>query len=463
MKPPLSPDRLDTPLTGSAAWLDRPAVIRTDRVLDWRQVHGAAAALAARIESRATIFNLCDSRAGFLVTWLAGLRRRCVQYLPPSSGRADLVTMIDSSESPCLVADDISSLHSDWTARARTLEWTLDAMSETADPGWTPVWEREVVLLHTSGSTGKPQAHSKTLYQLALGAEFLAKQLERGLGKPPGGFSSIVCSVPPQHMFGLEASVMLSLVHGVPVLDRRPLLPADVRAAFEACPPGCIWVTTPLHLRSLVRSGEPLRNCGVVVASTMPLAATLAHQVEALLEAPVLEIYGSTETGAVATRRTIESSSWHPLPGVKLEPTSSGTRVWGEHFSSPQLLGDHVAVGAAGSFTLLGREGDLIKIAGRRASLGGLNALLQEMPDLSDGVFHLRSTENPAERLVLIYSGPALDRGFIDGWLRERMDAAFLPRAIIRVDRLPRSTTGKIARASLDEIYDAWARGRAPS
>ena len=37
------------------------------------------------------------------------------------------------------------------------------------------------------------------------------------------------------------------------------------------------------------------------------------------------------------------------------------------------------------------------------------------------------------------------------------MDAAFLPRAIIRVDRLPRSGAGKIARASLDEIYDAWA------
>lgn len=463
MKPPLLPDRLDTPLAGGAAWLDRPAVIRTDRVLDWRQVHGAAAALAARIDPQETIFNLCDSRTGFLITWLAGLRRRCLQYLPPSSGRADLVTMIDSSESPCLVADDTSSLHPDWTARARTLEWTLEAMNETPDPGWTPEWEREVVWLHTSGSTGKPQARSKTLHQLVLGAELLAEQLGQELGQPLGEFSSIVCSVPPQHMFGLEASVMLSLVHGVPVLDRRPLLPADIRAAFEACPEGCIWVTTPLHLRSLVRSGERLRNCRAVVASTMPLAATLARQAETLLGAPVVEIYGSTETGAIATRRTIASSSWHPLPAVKLEPTSSGTQVRGDHFSSPQLLGDHVAVGDAGSFTLLGREADLIKIAGRRASLGGLNTLLQEMPDLSDGVFHLPSTENPAERLVLIYSGQALDRGFIDAWLRERMDVAFLPRAIIRVDRLPRSGTGKIARASLDEIYDAWARGRPAS
>lgn len=256
---------------------------------------------------------------------------------------------------------------------------------------------------------------------------------------------------------------MLSLVHGLPVLDRCPLLPADIRDAFETLPQDCIWVTTPLHLRSLDRAGERLRNCGVVVASTMPLTAALAHQVEARLGAPVFEIYGSTETGAVATRRTVESGAWHRLPSVKLEPASSGTRVWGDHFMSPQLLGDHVSIEDDGSFTLLGREADMIKIAGRRASLGGLNAVLQEMPGLDDAVFYLPATDNPAERLVLFHAGPAPDRAFIDGWLRARMDAAFLPRAIIRVDRLPRSGAGKIARASLDEIYDAWSRRRAAS
>lgn len=420
-------------------------------------------ALAAAIDPRETTFNLCDSRSGFLVTWLAALRSGSLQCLPPSSGRGDLVTILNSTAHPCLVADDTSSLHSEWKARARTLDWNLGSASATTGPHWSPAWDSEVVRLHTSGSTGKPQAHAKTLHQLALGAEFLAKRLEQELGNPLGEGLPIVCSVPPQHMFGLEASVMLSLISGIPVLDRRPLLPADVSAAFEACPQACIWVTTPLHLRSLVRSGERLRNCRAVVASTMPLTATLARQVETLLEAPVHEIYGSTETGAIATRRTTESSSWRPLPGVRLDSSSSCTQVWGKHFASPQRLGDHVTIDDAGSFVLLGREADMIKIAGRRASLSGLNELLQEMPGLIDGVFYLPSTDNPAERLVLIHSGQALDRAFMDAWLRERMDAAFLPRTIIRVDRLPRGGAGKIPRASLDEIYGAWARGRVSS
>jgi acyl-coenzyme A synthetase/AMP-(fatty) acid ligase len=448
---------------GGAAWLDKPAIIRADGVWDWNRVHRAAMSLSAEIDPLETTFNLCDSRSGFLVTWLAALRSGSLQCLPPSSGRADLVTILNASARPCLVADDTSSLHSEWTARARILEWNLGWAGGKTDPRWSPARDIEVVRLHTSGSTGKPQAHAKSLRQLALGAEFLANRLEQELRKPLGDCSSIVCSVPPQHMFGLEASVMLSLISGIPVLDRRPLLPADVGAAFEASPQGCIWVTTPLHLRSLARSGERLPNCRAVVASTMPLAATLAHQIEALLDAPVYEIYGSTETGAIATRRTTESSVWRPLPGVKLESISSSTRAWGEHFASPQRLGDQVAIDDAGSFALLGREVDMIKIAGRRASLSGLNELLHELPGLGDGVFYLPSTDNPAERLVLIHSGQALDRAFIDAWLRERMDAAFLPRAIIRVDRLPRSGAGKLPRASLDEIYGAWARGRMSS
>jgi hypothetical protein len=113
---------------------------------------------------------------------------------------------------------------------------------------WQPAWDDVAVLLHTSGSTGDPQAQPKTLLHLATGgvlAARLASEIDGGFG----AVERIVCSVPAQHMFGLECSVMLPLVHGTPVLDRRPLLPADVVAAFaEARAPR--WIATPMHLRS---------------------------------------------------------------------------------------------------------------------------------------------------------------------------------------------------------------------
>jgi len=78
------------------------------------------------------------------------------------------------------------------------------------------------------------------------------------------------------------------------------------------------------------------------------------------------------------------------------------------------------------------------------------------MPGLEDGVFYMPATGNPTERLCLIHSGAALDRASVEQWLRTRLDAVFLPRTIIRVDRLPRADNGKLPRKALDEVYTRW-------
>ena len=68
-------------------------------------------------------------------------------------------------------------------------------------------------------------------------------------------------------------------------------------------------------------------------------------------------------------------------------------------------------------------------------------------------MFYLPATGAPAERLVLIHAGEPLDRAAAEAWLRERIDPVFLPRTIIRVERLPRTEGGKLPRAALDQIY----------
>jgi acyl-coenzyme A synthetase/AMP-(fatty) acid ligase len=210
-----------------------------------------------------------------------------------------------------------------------------------------------------------------------------------------------------------------------------------------------------LHLRALAQAEEVLRDCGLVLASTMPLESILAAQVESLTNAPVLEIYGSTETGVMAMRRTAHETDWRCVEGVRIETSATEARAWGEHFSSPHLLADDVKLNTDGALKLVGRRGDMVKIAGRRASLAGLNLLLREVPGLADAVFYMPATGLPTERLVLIYAGEPVDRDATLRCLRERMDPVFLPRTIIRVDRLPRSETGKLPRAALDAIYAA--------
>lgn len=453
------------PLADGPAWRDRPAVLRGPDTWTWGELHAAAQALAADLPAGGTVCNLCHGRVGFLVGWLAALRQGCLQVLPPSGGPADLAALLGEAVEPVVLADDPQILQPGWNALARCRVIRPERIASAAAP-WTPDAGHLHVRLYTSGSTGRPEAQDKTLAQLAQGAVVLGQRLDAELD---GGLSSLrglVCSVPPQHMFGLEASVMLALVHGLPCLDERPLLPADVRTAFEGRDAGdgrWAWITTPLHLRALVRAGESLPHCGLALASTMPLAPGIAAQAEALVEAPVLEIYGSTETGAVALRRTAHEPLWRALPGVTLLPVAEGTEARGTHFTSPQTLADRIEPQGEAGFRLLGRQADLIKIAGRRASLAGLNLLLQDLPGLDDGVFYLPESSEPAERLVLIHAGASLDRAAALAWLRERLDPAFLPRAFIHVDALPRSGPGKLARAALDALYAQWvAQRRAP-
>jgi hypothetical protein len=55
-----------------------------------------------------------------------------------------------------------------------------------------------------------------------------------------------------------------------------------------------------------------------------------------------------------------------------------------------------------------------------------------------------------------ITSGPALERAATRRWLGARLDPVFLPRDFIRLDRLPRSDTGKLRLESLHLAYSSW-------
>jgi acyl-coenzyme A synthetase/AMP-(fatty) acid ligase len=112
-------------------------------------------------------------------------------------------------------------------------------------------------------------------------------------------------------------------------------------------------------------------------------------------------------------------------------------------------------------FELLGRPEDMKKIAGKRASIEALNAELRRVPGVEDGVFF---DPGGSARLAAVVVAPGVAPQAILRALRQRIDAAFLPRPLIMTDALPRTTTGKVARAALLALLeDARARHRHPA
>ncbi len=100
---------------------------------------------------------------------------------------------------------------------------------------------------------------------------------------------------------------------------------------------------------------------------------------------------------------------------------------------------------------LLGPSYDLVKVAGKRASLAALNSALLRIQGVVDGTFYWPDQGRTGNgRLTAFVVAPGLDRSPILAELRKRIDPVFLPRPLRFVDALPRNAMGKLPREQLD-------------
>jgi len=316
--------------------------------------------------------------------------------------------------------------------------------------------DAHVAYVFTSGTTGTPVPHPKTWGRLADAVGVEATRL--GIDGPRR--RTIVATVPPQHMYGFESSVLLPLHSGHAFCAERPFFPSDIAATLASVPAPRILVSTPVHLRALLAADLDLPELELIVSATAPLAETLARSVEARFATPVLEIYGSTETGQIANRRTTAGPEWQLWPGVRIEMRDGETRVHGGHVEAPTAMGDLLELTAKDRFLLKGRSCDMVNIAGKRSSLAYLNHQLTSIPGVVDGVFYLKdeagTDDRGISRLGALVVAPTLDAPAITARLRERLDPVFLPRPLLIVPEIKRNDTGKIP----NHVLDALARGR---
>ena len=198
----------------------------------------------------------------------------------------------------------------------------------------------------------------------------------------------------------------------------------------------------------------------LTLCATAPLAPQLAARAEAALAAPLLEIYGCTEAGQVASRRSTEGAEWHLYDGLQMSGAGDQVTVRGGHVPQPTVLADVLEVVDASSFRLLGRSNDLINIAGKRSSLGHLNFHLNSITGVQDGAFWLPPDPSDAGvvRPIAFVVAPTLPaptlHAHVFAALRQRIDPAFMPRRVVAVDALPREvSTGKLPALR----FAAWA------
>ena len=406
--------------------------------------------LARQLPDRRHMLNLCADRYHFAVGFAAALLREQTSLLPPNY-TPSFVARLEQSypDMYCLADGEVDFPRGEVLRYPRFPQTDAVVRAIPCIPA-----EQRAALVFTSGSTGQPIAHPKSWGSLCKGA--VAEAASLGIAQNSG--MAFLGTVPAQHMYGLESSMLLAMQNGLALVAERPFYPADICARLAALPqPRCL-VTTPVHLRTLLSEAVALPFVKLVLCATAHLAPQLASEAEARFAAPLYEIYGFTEAGMVASRRTTQGVAWHLLPGVELRQDEQGSRVGGGHVEIEAPFSDVIERKADGTFTLHGRATDMVNIAGKRTSLASLNHHLNEIPGVQDGVIFMPDDSGDAMRRPLAFVvAPGLCGEDILGALRNSMDAVFLPRPLYFVAALPRNATGKLTREALMQLMERCA------
>jgi len=415
--------------------------------------------LAAALPAGKHVLNVCRDRYHFAVGFAAAMVSNKVSLLPPTH-TPEMVQQLQA------FAADVFCLHDNKECDIALPKFSFPVTPEnTSKPhaSQTPLSEIPLIdtrqlaaIVFTSGSTGTPLPHKKSWGSLVRNVQAQAEQL----GLDTDTDYTILGTIPPQHMYGFESTVLLALQSGNALSNEQPFYPADIAGALTDIAGEVILVSTPLHLRLLLDAEIELPKLAMVLSATAPLSNALAHKVEASLKTSLIEIYGSTETGQIATRHTTKTEEWRLFPNVRL--IARDARFWadGGHIEVAVPLNDVIEPLDHERFLLQGRMQDIINIAGKRSSLANLNHHLNSISGVIDGAFFMPDelSHDHVTRLCACVVAPKLTAAQILNELRIRIDPVFLPRPLLFVESLPRNSTGKLPRNALQKLISQHMR-----
>jgi acyl-coenzyme A synthetase/AMP-(fatty) acid ligase len=319
---------------------------------------------------------------------------------------------------------------------------------------------RCTVVFFTSGSTGLPKRVSRTLASLQAEVDIFELMWGGRSGDGP-----VRAMVSHQHLYGLTFKVLWPLSVG------RPFA-AEIHESWEAAllhlDATTMLVSSPAHLTRLagLPALPPERRLARLFSAGAPLPFAASQDAEALLGVAPTEIFGSTETGAIATRTQAHVETlWRLLPGVAMRDDPDGRLT----LRSPAIASedwyrtDDLVEAAGDGFHFRGRADRMVKIEGKRVDLVGLERALEASAWAEAAAVLVLNAPHSglAAAVVLTGSGrrklaelgPFRFGRLLRATLATTFGPAGLPRWWRFVERLPDAHMGKRDAAELQTLF----------
>ncbi len=382
-------------------------------------------------------------------------------------------------------------------AAVLTPEWMRAALAEENDAAPVSVSTRESLayVLYTSGSTGRPKA-----VMVPHGA--IVHQMSWFTGTFPLDVGDAVLQKTP---FSFDASVWefwAPLLTGARLVMAEPGLHGDTAYLAAACRDYGITALQLVPSLLGVLLEEPAlaecRNLRRLFCGGEALSLELAAAAQAALpQAEVINLYGPTEATiqilawvaerplrrrSVPLGRPVWNTAVHildrglrPCPvGVPGELCAGGVQVSRGYLGRPELTaerfipdpsgepgarlyrtGDLARLLADGEVEYLGRIDQQVKLRGFRVELGEIEAVLEAQPEVRQAVVVV--SRDAGEPRLVAYVTVADLRSDLRDRLRSFLPESLVPAAILVLESLPRTPSGKVDRAALAQRGVDWA------
>ncbi len=422
-------------------------------------------ALARTLPAAEHVINLVDNRYLFTVAFCAAIVKKQVNLLPQNRSTTTITDLAAQYNDSWVLHDNqlpetvLNKLHANSAIKLFNIEG-IDVGVSSYSTGSNSLPSMPFIALDqlaaiafTSGSTGTPKPNLKYWRTLVDSTLINAQYMLKNTPKLCYGLAT----VPAQHMWGLETSVLLPLQSSICLCDARPLFPMDIADQLSQLPTPRVLITTPVHLRTMLLSQLSFAITHNILCATAPLTQSLAQQTEQGFNGELTEIYGCSEVGSMAFRATATEQTWTIFKGISITPQAQGASADAKHLPSPVVLSDNLEFSSSKHFTILGRDSDTLEIAGKRGSLMEMNKILLELDDLADGQVVIPNDGALISRPVVLAVPVKSDdtqvlKNTISHAFAQKLDPVFVPRRYYFVEALPREENGKIKQQSLQQL-----------
>ncbi len=313
------------------------------------------------------------------------------------------------------------------------------------------------ILLKTSGSSGQGKIITKTAEQMWQEVQ----ELKNTFNLPVGEQITLLSTVSFQHLYGLTFQIFLALEMGWNIHPIQLRYPEELMAQSKK---DCVWITSPAILKTLNLDLLMLANFKTiqVFSAGNVLNKSICKFLQEKIKLPLIEIYGSTETGIIAYQQNGEH--YQPFPHCQIG-CNDNNELW---VKSPwthkqEQTADKIALLANKQFELLGRSDRIVKIGDKRINLLQIEQTLLAHNFIADCFIIMHPTvHRPLAWIELSQNGNGYLQQYgrktlihqLKTFLLQYQDRLGIPRFWRFSAKLPRNSQGKISYQDVLEIID---------